>query len=460
LADGWNRAALGLSIVLALTMLPGCPGADPPVPGGPPIILVVVDTLRADHLGAYGYTRDTSPNLDAWSSSGRLFERPLATAPWTAPSFGSLFTGQLPTRHGAVRQERPDGALLFDRLDPGVETVAGILGRRGYATAALVNNPFLSPEFGLDRGFGLYDFHPGSNSEIRRADAMVDLALSWIDAQGSTPFLVVVHLFDPHMNYDAPAPFRGRYTGAVASRLDLPVDELDEIRGGGLTLEAADREFIVAAYDEEIAFVDRELGRFLESLESRGVLDRALLLLTSDHGEELFEHGGFEHGHALWQELMHVPLIVWGPGVRPGREASPVSIADVAPTMLEFAGATPPGGLAGMSLWPHLRDGTPLPERTLYAEQNLYGTELKVALRWPHKLLVNVEEGGRWLFDLEANPAEALLPWDREASVAAELAAALTERVARDLAERSAELPAELGEETLEKLRSLGYVGP
>jgi arylsulfatase A-like enzyme len=452
-----NRLCLLAAVTVAF-LSSACPVGAPREPAGRPILLVVVDTLRADRLSLYGYSRPTSTQLDHRSRAGRIFERALATSPWTAPSFGSLFTGELPSRHGVLRQERPDGSELFGRLDSGVSTVPERLSQSGYGTAAFVNNPFLAPEFGLDRGFDLYDYIAGNNAETRRADTMVDLALGWIDAQAGEPFFAAVQLFDPHMNYDAPAPFRGRFTEGIESTLTHPVEELDAIRGQEIVLNESDRRFVAAAYDEEIAFVDAQLARLFEGLDDRGFFDRGMLVITSDHGEELFEHGGFEHGHAMWQELLHVPLIVWGPGIAPGREQTPVSIADVAPTMLEFAGLGEPAELAGRSLWPLLSRGDAMPQRTLFAEHNLYGTELKVALRWPDKLIVNAESGDRWLFDLNANPEEQLLAWEDRASVADALLRELTLQVERDLAQRSDEPPAELGAETVEKLRALGYV--
>lgn len=451
-------ARTGLGIVAAtLLMLSGC-SHDSTERERRPVILVVVDTLRADHLGTYGYTRATSPHLDDWARSGRLYERAFATSPWTAPSFGSIFTGQLPSRHGVMRQERPDGSVLFGSLDSGSVPVAERLSANGYRTAAFVNNPFLSPEFGLDRGFDLYDYSPGDNREIRPAGAMVDRTLEWIDAQASTSFFVVMQLFDPHLDYDAPSPFRGRFTDTIDSEWELPVGEMNAIRSQAAELTAGDRSFIEAAYDEEVAYVDEQLGRFRQALADRGLLDGSLVLLTSDHGEEFFEHGGFEHGHALWQELVHVPLVAWGPGVVAGRDPSPASIVDLAPTVLEFAGLAPVPSTAGVTLWPSLSASGELPERTLYAEQNLYGTELKAAIRWPFKLIVSVESGGRFLFDLEANPEERFVDLPEQQERAQSMLGELSRRVGEDLAAREGDSPVALDEETLEKLRSMGYV--
>ncbi len=455
------RSILAAS-VLATLFTVGCPGersSGTAVESRRSVLLIVVDTLRADHLTAYGHPRDTSPHLTAWASTGRLYERALATSPWTAPTFGSIFTGGLPSCHGAMRQERPDGSVRFGSLDPGVVSLAEHLSRLGYRTAAMVNNPFLSPEFGLDRGFDLYDYEPGNNLSNRSATEMVDRALAWIDQQGDDPFFLVLHLFDPHMSYDPPAPFRGRFTSAMPSRLSLPIDDLNGIRSGAVTLDAADRAFIAAAYDEEIAYVDGELGRLQGELTRRRFPERGWTILTSDHGEELFEHGGFEHGHAMWQELLHVPLVIWGDGIPPGREPVAVSLVDLAPTVLELVGApAESSAMDGRSLAGNLLDGEALAPLPLFAEHNLYGSELKVALHWPYKWIVNTASGEGFLFDLDANPAEELISPTGAEAIRRELQQALTRRVEGCLAARVEAPPADVGEETLERLRSLGYV--
>jgi arylsulfatase A-like enzyme len=204
--------------LLVLLALGSCSSDDEPHLAGAPVVRVVVDTLRADHLGMYGHARSTSPRMDGWADRAVLFERTFATAPWTLPTFGSIYPGQLPTHHGAgiIVYEDPDdpgqpvGAVTFDGhtklfagLRPGAPALAVILGEHGYVTGAIAHNPFLGSEFGVARGFQDSD-HLAGNVQMRRADAMVTRALEWIEAQGERPFFLMVHLFDPHMNYDAP----------------------------------------------------------------------------------------------------------------------------------------------------------------------------------------------------------------------------------------------------------------
>ncbi len=455
----WNgkrfaRLLLVLLFVAAGSSGLGCAQASSSPPRA--ILLIVLDTLRADRLGSYGAERPTSPEFDTWVRSGRVYERALAPSPWTLPSFASLFTGELPSRHGAGVFEREDGERALAALDPALPTLAEQLARAGYATAAIVNNPYLDPRFGLDRGFGHYDHVSGDNIRVRRADLMVDIALAWIDARGEAPFFMVLHLFDIHMNYDPPLAVRGRFTQGHPSRLRLPVADFRAIRSGRVPLGAAEVSFISAAYDEEILFVDGQLGRLRRGLEERGLADDLLIVLTSDHGEELFDHNGFEHGHAMWQELLHVPLVFWGPGVRAGRESGPVSLVDLYPTLLEAVGIQPPEQSAGRSLWSNLLRGDSLRARTLHAESVLFGSERKVALRWPHKLVLDAENPRHRLFDLEGDPGERVGIGKRRRDVAQELTTTL--RALESVTPPSPRRSVQLDSETRESLRALGYV--
>ena len=448
---GRGGAAGGLALLLSVTALSlAC------APDRDAVVLIVVDTLRADHLGHWGHDRDTSPRLDAWASSARVFGRTWATSPWTLPSFGSLLTGELPARHAAgVRQTEASRSVTA--LDPALPTLAEVLGDRGWATAAIVNNPWLDRRFGLARGFDLYDHAPGGNARTRRADVMVDRSLAWIDAHSEEPFFLLVHFFDPHMSYDAPPPFRGRFTGPLPAERQLPVANWKRIRAEAPDLPEPERRFIAAAYDEEVAFVDSEIGRLLRGLERREVLERGLVVLTSDHGEELFEHDGFEHGHAMWEELLWVPLMFWGRDVRAGNEQTPVSLVDIAPTILEAVGVPRPNATEGVSLWPNLEREVPVPVRRLYAEQPLYGTLRRAALQWPYKLEYEERSRRRRFFDLESDPHETRRAGRDHPQLAAQLLRKTRKHFATLTPSESSRIV--LPERDLEDhLRSLGYL--
>jgi arylsulfatase A-like enzyme len=449
-------ALLLLSSVLAAGGLSFAPGCSARAPAG--AILIVVDTLRADHLGLYGYPRPTSPGLDAWSAQAAVFEQAFSASPWTLPSFGSMLTGETPSLHAAGRRVRESNWTISNRLNEALPTLPEALAAAGFATGAIVNNPFLPPSVGLDRGFATYDYRPPSASDERRADAVVDAALAWLDRhRDDERFFLMVHLIDPHMNYDAPPPFRGKFTAELAGGFALPVAAPRKIHRRAHTMGEAERAFVRAAYDEEIAFVDRELARFFEALRARSLWQRLLVVLTSDHGEELFEHGGFEHGHSVHQELLRVPLLFWGPGVAPARHQEPVSLVDLPETLLAGLGVAGFDSAAGQSLWRSLSAGAPLPDRLLTAEGTLYGPEARAAIRWPLKLMLEPGTGRRRLFDLEQDPEERTDLTPAQPETVRRLAQELTDTLAvAHEALRSSDVP--IDGETLEGLRALGYV--
>jgi arylsulfatase len=349
-----------------------------------------------------------------------------------------------------------NGRREFELLSASAVTAAEVLRDAGLRTGAIVNNPFLSRHFGIDRGFEDYDHEGGANSSIRRADVVVDRALDWIAARSDERFFLVVHLFDPHMDYDPPALVRGSFTDGLVSNLRLPIT--DRLGRPGAQLGEADREFVRAAYDEELLFVDRQLGRLFAGLSEAGVLTQGLVLLTADHGEELFDHGGFEHGHAMWDELLHVPLIAWGADVQPGRTATPVSDADLARSMLDAAGVAAPRGMGGRSLWPHLSRGEPLAARPLIAERLLYGPPELEALRDGAWKLIRVPGGSRAeLYDLSGDPGERVNLASGEPAHTAHLARELDLRLAPLRHAGTSAGQADITPEMRAKLESLGY---
>ncbi len=420
------------------------------------MVLVVVDTLRADHLGVYGYGRPTSPELDRWAQKGRVFDHAYATSPWTLASVGSLYTGRLPERHGAGFKFR---RRSFSSLDPAVPTLAEMFGAQGYSTAAIITNVYLGRTFGLDRGFAtVIDLAGDESAPPATADAVIDRALDWLAKRSSgEPFLLYLHLLDPHLPYGAPPPDRGRFTRGYSGPLELPFDRLRQVRSGALRLTEADRDFIVGAYDEEIAFVDRQLGRLFVGLEAAGLLESGLILLTSDHGEEFLEHGGFEHGHAMFQEVLKIPLIVWGEGIESGRAEMPVSLVDVLPTLSEAADLSRPRDVDGASLWGALSRGEELrPARPIAAQWTIQGPQQQALVAWPFKAVVNLRSGRAHLYDLAADPSEGRDLADADQLRMRELVAELR----RALADRrpAEDTAATLDDRTERQVRALGYL--
>lgn len=377
-----------------------------------------------------------------------------ATSPWTLPTFGSLFTGELPSVHHAGTYNLVDGRKKFWSLNDDLPTLAERLAQAGVVSGAIMNNSYLAPAFGVARGFQSYDTDGGEGSRFRRADEVVDRALEWLDDHGDGRFFLTIHFFDPHLDYVAPPPFRGRFTGGSAGREKLDFMEIRRVARGGEG--ELDREVIRGAYDEEIAFVDDQLDRLFEALTEREVFDRALVLLTADHGEELFDHGGWEHGHSMYQELLHVPLIAWGAEVSPRRVDAPVTLLDVYPTVLDGLGVGAPEGARGTSLVPVLTGrGTPR-ARPLVAEHTLYGDELRAVVEWPWKLIERPSDGALWLYDLETDGSELRDLAGKRPEIVERLRDRLRE------VDLEAATPAahgvELDAETRDQLRALGYI--
>ena len=315
----------------------------------------------------------------------------------------------------------------------------------------------LAPSFGMARGFDVYDLDPpkGWPNPHRSAANTIQRAFELIDAVAEQPFFLVIHLFEPHHPYSALPPFRGSFTAAVASsNFTLPFTETSRsLRVDELSAE--DQAFIIAAYDEEIAYTDQQLGVLRDGLADRGLLEDGLVIFKADHGEELFEHGGFEHSHALWQELLHVPLIFWGAGVNPGRDATPDSLVDIAPTVLDWLDLESPVPFDGLSLLPTVSASVQVPGRPLYAGGTPRSTPKSAVMRWPHKLVIDHASGRLLRFDLAQDPHERhILPGNSRALVADFCRHQLR-------AQDSEQAPATPSQEVTERLWTLGYLrGP
>ncbi|MFQ5878016.1 MAG: sulfatase [Acidobacteriota bacterium] len=324
------RAALALAALPCL--LAGCPGRTP----RGSVLLITVDTLRADHLGCYGYARPTSPNMDRLAADGVLFERVYASVPRTTQSIASILTGRYPNGHGAR-------GLISSLSDTNL-TLAEILSREGYATAAFVSNMFLSPGQGFGQGFDIYD-NPIGRWEGNSASRITLEALEWLGRlDPKAPFFLWVHYLDPHWTYDPSPPFDSAFDVGRGEPLTL----YEDVRAGRLSrgqvifenrLSRRQVARVVALYDGEIAQVDAALAPLIE--RTRGRDPPVLIVLTSDHGESLGEHDYyFAHGEYLYQPGLHIPLIITYPGRVPAglRSAALAQNVDIAPTVLSLLG--------------------------------------------------------------------------------------------------------------------------
>lgn len=454
-----HRRGLVLAVSLSLALA----ACAPERLARPNLLLVTLDTTRADHVSAYGYSRDTTPVLRALAAAGTRFAQAYAPTATTAPSHATLFTSLYPLAHGIVR----NGLVLRD-LE---RTLAEVLRDHGYATAAFVSSFVLDARFGWAQGFDLYDddFDPDSTSMQprdgweewkketaaggfdRRADETTRRAVAWLEGHAGSdrPFFLFVHYFDPHAPMVPPARLAARFAPATgAPRLDVRVGR----------------------YDAEIAFVDEQIGLLLEALARAGLEAETLVALTADHGEGLMQHGKMFHGVHLYEEAVRVPLILRWPGRVPEARVveEPVGLVDLAPTLLALLGiGEVPPSLHGKSLAAALTDGLPLdPQPSIYLQRRHYEGE-RVGGEWIEGELFGIRRG-RWkyiesgdashreLYDLSADPAETRDLAAHRPDAVRHLSAAIA---AWKLASRrEGEAPRELGEPERLGLEALGYV--
>lgn len=364
----------------------------------PNVLLISIDTLRADHLGAYGYARPTSPNIDALGNRGVVFSQALSTSSWTLPAHASLLTGRTPSAHGL----QDDGL----KLAADVPTLAAALQDAGYHTVAVVSQIYVSAAFGLERGFAHYDdslIEGGRTNPI--AAQVVKRVLKRLSGPTPEPFFAFVHFFDPHWPYTPPPSYAERFADpGYDGPVDGSVRSLAPFFFESGSMPEEDRAHAIALYDAEIAYVDAQVGRLLDGLEKRGQLENTVVILTSDHGEEFKEHGRLGHGRTLYAEQLHVPLIISGhPGLGSGiRRDDVVSIVDVAPTVTELAGVAGLEGVSGHSLV----DGEARDTHPVIAESIRFGTPMRALRSGPFKLIRVPSQGVEDFYDLRRDPGE------------------------------------------------------
>ncbi|MGD8861553.1 MAG: sulfatase [Myxococcales bacterium] len=419
------------------------------------VLLVVVDCLRPDRLAAHGGPDAlTLPALDRLAQLGRVHLRAYSTASWTKPAVASVVTGVYAHEHATVR--------LGDGLPRDLPTVATRLQAAGYLTSFYGGgNTWIGRAFGFERGYEQFDEVAG------RGDRLADRFIAQLSEPDPRPFFTYLHFMDVHEPYGwngftrqvASTPFDSPYTDP--GRVDTPW--LRRRQAAGL-LTGHDRARVRALYDAQVRFFDSQLARILVALEQRGELQHTLVVVTADHGEELWDHDTFGHGHSVRETPIRVPLLVMGPGLEAGRVHTPVSLVDVAPTILELAAGLDTSGMSGKSLV------GPRDHRMLHLTSSLNGHD-KVGVVWDRRKLVRVgprhsthgrmigrdAPRGLWGYDLGSDPAEDVAQDATGSRAFRELAEAL-QPVEAELLETSAEdEPLGLDDETVERLRALGY---
>ena len=392
---------------------------------GPNVVLISIDTLRADHLGCYGYERDTSPIIDGIAAESALFEQHITSAPWTLPAHAALFTSVPDSVHGVVDP-------INTRLSESYETLPESFQDAGYRTAGFFAGPYLHPAFGLGQGFDRYvdcvqvvadEDLDGSNAwsmtkPVMRAshhgvtnDKVYGRWKEFFDeaapgAANGAPFFAFVHLWDVHFDFTPPAPydtmFDPDYEGRVTGR-DFFYDA-----SINAAMEERDKEHIIALYDGEIRWTDVVVGRIRDDLAAAGLLENTILVLTSDHGTELFDHGGKGHRSTLYEEQIHIPLIVHWPGhVVPGRHPGVTRMIDVGPTLLELADLPSRTTSMGRSLAGLARGGAAAEDAPpAISELISVGQNLRAVRTAQDKIVHDATSQIFRLFDLVGDPRE------------------------------------------------------
>ena len=434
------RPLAALLVATAAAILAACSRRRRPPKN---VVLVSIDTLRADHVGCYGAKGNPTPNIDRLAARGVRFEKAWSAVPMTTPSHVTLMTGLMPPTSGVRTNGR-------ERVPDGRTTLAEILRAKGFSTAGFVGAFPLDRQFGFDRGFDLYDDRmpkfdrgPSRFSAEQKGSVVVDRALEWYGSRNrAKPFFLFVHLYDPHGPYAPPEPFRSKY--------------------------AKD------PYTGEVAYADEQVGRLVAALEKDGRRDDTLFVVLSDHGEGLGEHGELTHQVLVYDSTLRVPLVLAGPGLPAGKVTpEPARLVDLLPTLCNRIGAKSPEGIAGVDLapaWSPKR--SPLPPKRLFWAESL---EPEVQYGWAR--LTSVRDG-RWkyirapqeeLYDVDADPGETqnLLSRGKGArplrllgagSGLAEPLPRLLKRATPFLA-RGGQAPQSIDPEAAKRLQSLGYLG-
>ena len=459
-----SRSAIaGLAIgIVACAVAPLAKGQRESVrhsarPGAPNILLISIDSLRADHLHAYGYTRRTSPNIDSLAADGAVFETVISPTSWTLPAHMTLMTSLAPEEHGVITNRL--------RLGANVDTLPMRLQRSGYTTAGFVSATYLDGIYGFSRGFDEYDDYTllrvaGEKSRAAVTSGAVsqraiDFLHQHASAHDARPFFLFLHFFDVHYNYNPPQPYARMFDGAYAGRA---TGDVDSIRKG---MSSRDLNHDVALYDGEIAWVDANIGNILSTLRRLGIDDNTIVAITADHGEEFLEHGQAAHYKTLYDEVLRVPLVIRYPGhVFAGRRLQgQVRLMDVAPTLLTLAGlpvAKPRSGTQARSLACLLTSaGPPRPAPVLPAFGDLRG-EVASVRTGGAKLIRNLRTHREEFYDLARDPGERTnldaLPQTQRDQL----------RVILDrwrlTATNSSNAQADLDDEEKATLRSLGYM--
>lgn len=458
------------TFAVAALLLAGSVAACSSTPEPPPnVVVVVADTLRADRLGAYGNPRGLTPFLDTLAERGALFRSARATCSWTNPSVASILTSRHPYQHGIMSFT---STLQDDEL-----TLAEALQRRGYATAGFSANYLINTELGFAQGFDRYSAVPvveDGKPTSKRAGEITAEALAWLDqlphGAPAKPVFLYLQYMEPHVPY---RPSSASLAHVFGDRPQPSVQQASAFAFVGNMTNPLDPVRLAATrevYDATVHTLDESLRTLFHELERRGILEHALVIVTADHGQEFGDHGNIGHGYTLFGEVLHVPLLVLAPGrPAPAEIAAPVSLVDLAPTILDWVGGAAPPSFTGRSLRPLIERRTswtgwlrpaPAPQpllaeltRTEELDRRRRSPHTQAVILGSHKLIAGID-GEREYYDLAADPAERA----PDALTAAQRATLEDARVTLLAAAATQPAqPAAIDDATRDRMRALGY---
>jgi len=417
------------------------------------VILIIVDTLRADHLSCYGYERNTSPNLDNFSSDSIRFKNAISPSSWTTPAIGSIFTSIYPTIIGYVNEPNV--------MDESFNTMAEIFRLNGYITGGIISHAFIAKKLGFDQGFDYYNQENNKGHNHISSQSVTELAISCLNEFKEEKFFLFLHYFDPHNNYYMHDEFEyfPEYTGWVKSG-----QEVNSIRINKKNLDKDDKEYLKALYDSEISFTDHYIGKVLEKLKELELYEDALIIFTADHGEELAEKEDKWIGHAkkLSQTLIHVPLIIKLPGNKKKLIVDDyVGTIDILPTVVDFLDIKIPDGLEFYGEIIDLKKGKRRQNKPIFSE-TFHGVEI-ISVVWDGlKLIHKLDKGSNEFYDLSIDPNEDNNVGKKEKEKLREYKSILRKWWSSVVAQ-SQELNLqkkypEYDPETIENLKAMGYI--
>lgn len=468
--------AVGSILVIMFTLMAGC-GPSKSETEKPNVVVVLVDALRKDHLGCYGYDRDTTPVIDGLAGEGLLFSNPVAQAPWTAPSVASIFTSRYPGQTGVrvIEWKYDEKSLLISSMVGDIKTVSEVFNDNGYTTACVNTNPYLSDKFGINRGFTdrryAHDAPAG-----RVVDLGIDIIKGGLDPTGKPgqkPFFLYLHFMDVHGPTNPPHPYDNMYPtldGKPHSPKQHGFDLYD--KGEGLDTEGFRiyRSHKTALYDGALSYVDSEVGRLARFLKEKELYDNTVIVVMADHGEELWDHAlvekklfpnprgryGVGHGHTLYRELVEVPMVFCGKGVPKGKAAMQVRNVDVVPTLFGLAGIAVPPGMEGEDVIGKYNSGK-LDDLPAFSEDIAYGDEMKSFQVTRYKYLRYLGKGrNEFLFDKNMDPGEHKDRSAEDKDITSSMSARM-DGFTKGFKQQQGK-PITLDNETREQLRALGYI--